>query len=164
MSFIEEITPFIERIELHVKGHGRFSKREELIKVRDIHFEYIRSKDFKVPTDINCSSCLGHMMNQLIGEIGRELIKEEKEVRDNTTFTKGSNEPIKTGHKMSFSKVEDKDPLELKELLKDITYVNHDVYTTDNTTRKELVALCKENGIKTGKVKSQSLCVTLNNL
>lgn len=142
MSFIEEITPFIERIELHLKGHGRFSRREELLKVRDIHFEYIRKKDFDTPTDVNCSSCLSHMMNQLIGEIGRQS----------------------KGEKMTFPKVEDKDSLELKGLLKDITYVNHDTYTTDNTTRKELVALCKENGIKTGKVKSQVLCDTLNNL
>ena len=78
MSFIKEVAPFIERIELHVEGKGRFSNREELIKVRDIHFEYIRKKDFKTPTDINCSSCLRHMMTQLKGEIGRQKAKGVK--------------------------------------------------------------------------------------
>lgn len=83
MSFIKDITPYIQRIELHTQGKGRFSNREELIKVRDIHFEYIRSKDFPSPTDISCSSCLRHMMNQLLGEIGRQS-KGEK-----MTFPKG---------------------------------------------------------------------------
>jgi len=149
MSFIKDITPYIQRIELHIEGKGRFSNREELIKVRDIHFEYIRSKDFKTPTDINCSSCLRHMMTQLKGKIDRDSVK---------------------GEKMKFPKVEEKDkfidygsdsdyPKELLESIKSDVF-----YTTDNTTRKELVALCKENGIKTGKVKSQALCDELNNL
>ena len=38
------------------------------------------------------------------------------------------------------------------------------IYTVDNTTRKELVAICKENGIKTGKVKSSVLVDKINNL
>ena len=141
MSFIKEITPYIQRIELHIEGKGRFSNREELIKVRDIHFEYIRSKDFKTPTDINCSSCLRHMMTQLKGKIDRDSVK---------------------GEKMTFPKVND---TEAKELTKSFDELLETMlYTIDNTTRKELVALCKDKGIKTGKVKSQALCDELNNL
>lgn len=140
MSFIKEITPFIERIELHLKGHGRFSRREELLKVRDIHFEYIRKKDFDTPTDVNCSSCLSHMMNQLIGEIGRQS----------------------KGEKMSFPKVEDKfinygsDSDYPKELLKSI----EEIPKKWGAFKK----YCTSKGINTKKKTKKQLEEELNNL
>ena len=127
MSFIEEIQPHIERIKLHQKG-GRITNIEVLREIRDIHFKYIRSKDFDTPSNLGCNNCVRQMINQLVGEIGRES----------------------KGKKMTFPKQEPKK--------------GKFIYTIKNTTRKELVAICKLNGIKTGKVKSSVLVDKINNL
>ena len=70
MSFIEEIQPYIERIELHQKG-GNITNIETLRAIRDIHFKYIRHKDFDTPSNLGCGNCVRQMINQLVGEIGR---------------------------------------------------------------------------------------------
>ena len=108
MSFIEEIQPYIERIELHQKG-GNITNIETLRAIRDIHFKYIRHKDFDTPSNLGCGNCVRQMINQLVGEIGREEQAQIKRAKDNTTFKKGSKEPIKTGYKMTFPKIEQDD-------------------------------------------------------
>ena len=139
MSFIKEITPFIERIELHLKGHGRFSRREELLKVRDIHFEYIRKKDFDTPTDVNCSSCLSHMMNQLMGEIGRQS----------------------KGEKMSFPKVEEKEVVWTEsDEIESRGFTNEEIPKRWGAFKK----YCTSKGINTKKKTSKQLEEELNNL
>ena len=105
MSFIEEIQPHIERIKLHQQG-GRITNIEILREIRDIHFKYIRSNDFDTPSNLGCNNCVRQMINQLVGEIGREEQAQIKRAKENTTFNKGSKEPIKTGHKMTFPKQE----------------------------------------------------------
>ena len=70
MSFIEEITPYIDRIKLHQKG-GNITNIETLRAIRDIHFKYIRFKDFDTPSNLGCGNCVRQMINQLVGEIGR---------------------------------------------------------------------------------------------
>lgn len=98
MTFIEEIAPYIERIKLHQEG-GRITSREILLEIRDIHFKYIRSKDFDKPEDIYCGGCVTHMMNQLVGKIDRDSKKKGL-----TSFDK--KETIRDGKKMSFPKQE----------------------------------------------------------
>jgi protein-arginine kinase activator protein McsA len=71
MSFIEEIQPYIERIKLHQQG-GNITNIETLRAIRDIHFKYIRFKDFDTPSNLGCGNCVRQMINQLVGEIGRE--------------------------------------------------------------------------------------------
>lgn len=71
MTFIEEIEPYIERIHLHAKG-GRITNINILREIRDIHFKYIRYKDFDTPSNLGCSNCVRQMINQLVGEIGRQ--------------------------------------------------------------------------------------------
>ena len=80
MSFIEEIQPYIERIKLHQKG-GRITNIEVLREIRDIHFKYIRSKDFDTPSNLGCNNCVRQMINQLVGEIGRESKKKGKRMK-----------------------------------------------------------------------------------
>ena len=86
MSFIEEIQPHIERIKLHQKG-GRITNLEILREIRDIHFKYIRSKDFDTPSNLGCNHCVRQMINQLVGEIGRQ----EKAIADNESYIMGDN-------------------------------------------------------------------------
>ena len=105
MTFIEEITPYIERIKLHQTG-GRITNLEILREIRDIHFKYIRKNDFPTPANLGCNNCVRQMINQLIGKIERDLKLQEEEVRKNTTFNKGYDKPIKTGSKMTFPKIE----------------------------------------------------------
>lgn len=77
MTFIEEITPHIERIRLHKEG-GRITSIEILREIRDIHFTHIRSNDFDIPTNLGCGSCVAHMINQLVGKIDRDSKKGKK--------------------------------------------------------------------------------------
>jgi len=142
MKFIEEIAPYIERIKLHQDG-GRITNIETLREIRDIHFTHIRSKDFNEPSNLGCGNCVKQMINQLVGKIDRDSKKKGL-----TSFDKKAT--IRDGKKMSFPKQEPKK--------------DKFIYTVDNTTRKELVAICKENGIKTGKVKSSVLVDKINNL
>lgn len=142
MKFIEEIAPYIERIKLHQDG-GRITNIETLREIRDIHFTHIRSKDFNEPSNLGCGNCVKQMINQLVGKIDRDSKKKGL-----TSFDK--KETIRDGKKMKFPKQEPKK--------------DKFIYTVDNTTRKELVAICKENGIKTGKVKSSVLVDKINNL
>ena len=150
MTFIEEIEPYIERIKLHQEG-GRITNIETLREIRDIHFTHIRSKDFNVPANLGCGNCVKQMINQLVGEIGRatDVWEKIKDSKFNNLYVEGQFEEPK-GKKMSFPKQEPKK--------------DKFIYTVDNTTRKELVAICKENGIKTGKVKSSVLVDKINNL
>lgn len=71
MTFIEEITPYIERIKLHHNG-GRITNLEVLRVIRDIHFKYIRKNDFNTPANLGCNNCVRQMINQLIGKIERD--------------------------------------------------------------------------------------------
>ena len=89
MSFIEEITPYIERIKLHQKG-GNITNIETLRAIRDIHFKYIRFKDFDTPSNLGCGNCVRQMINQLVGEIGRSETKGNK-----MTFPKQERKPLK---------------------------------------------------------------------
>ena len=71
MTFIEEITPYIDRIKLHHNG-GRITNLEVLRTIRDIHFQYIRRFDFNTPANLGCNNCVKQMINQLIGKINRD--------------------------------------------------------------------------------------------
>jgi hypothetical protein len=71
MTFIEEITPYIDRIKLHHNG-GRITNLEVLRAIRDIHFQYIRRYDFNTPANLGCNNCVRQMINQLIGKIERD--------------------------------------------------------------------------------------------
>lgn len=112
MTFIEEIQPYIERIKLHQQG-GNITNIETLRAIRDIHFKYIRSKDFNIPSNLGCGNCVRQMINQLVGEIGRQekamptyelKIEEDSDIKivltDNTdskfmTFPNQERKPLK---------------------------------------------------------------------
>lgn len=104
MTFIEEITPYIQRIKLHEQG-GRITDINVLRVIRDIHFKYIRSNDFDIPSNLGCSNCVRHMMVQLIGKIDRDSC---------------------IGKKMTFPKVEKIEVTKEYEQLKEIVKADGD--------------------------------------
>lgn len=73
MSFLQEIEPYYERIKLQQSGGGAIRNREIMVKIAEIHFKYIHSKDFKELADIGCGRCVGRMMNQLVGRYNEEI-------------------------------------------------------------------------------------------
>ena len=156
MTFIKEITPYIERIKLHQQG-GRITKIEILREIRDIHFKYIRSNDFDEPSNLGCSNCVRQMINQLVGKIDRDS---------------------KKGIKMSFPKVEEKVVFNstidewqednLKEI-EAITVVSPKVYTPNLINHKSMKwgafkKYCTSKGITVKGKKRTELEEELNNL
>jgi hypothetical protein len=106
MSFIEEITPYIERIKLHQKG-GNITNIETLRAIRDIHFKYIRFKDFDTPSNLGCGNCVRQMINQLVGEIGRATVKLERPIED-VSYVEVMDNQIEAPKHMTFPKQEPK--------------------------------------------------------
>ena len=112
MTFIEEITPHIERIRLHKEG-GRITSIEILREIAGIHFTHIRSNDFDIPTNLGCGSCVAHMINQLVGKIDREFkhIKIKSVEVDKSKLKGKITDTIVSPKKMTFPLQEPKEKL-----------------------------------------------------
>lgn len=95
MNFLQEIEPYYERIKLQQSGGGAIRNREIMVKIAEIHFKYIHSKDFKELADIGCGRCVGRMMNQLVGRYNEEVKKQgEKMTFPKITKLKDTDEYV----------------------------------------------------------------------
>ena len=138
MSFIEEIQPYIDRIKLHQKG-GNITNIETLRAIRDIHFKYIRFKDFDTPSNLGCGNCVRQMINQLVGERGRsERILNDILADPVHGFIKPTlNEK---GKKMTYPKQEPVTFDGFSSIIKEVPPTNW----------REFQKYCKDKGLKSG--------------
>ena len=117
MSYLEEIEPYYERIKLQQSGGGGIRNREMMVKIAEIHFKYIHSKDFKELTDIGCRVCVSRMMNQLVGRYNEEVKKQgDKMIFPKITKLKDTDEFIVDFNKEDLKNQKDKfypDPAKL---------------------------------------------------
>lgn len=151
MKFIEEITPYIERIKLHQDG-GRITNIETLREIRDIHFTHIRSKDFNEPSNLGCGNCVKQMINQLVGKIDRDSKKKGL-----TSFDK--KETIRDGKKMKFPKQE---PVE--RIIEEYNITINEEEDTSKMKWGEFKKYCTSKGLKVKGKKRVQLEEELNNL